>query len=103
MYTLCGTGAKLYGKRDLGRDGSFIATKWIVITYVPCVPIGSYRVWACENTWTMMGRKRNYRMTKIATDWRQVILGYSFTFLLFFILLVFPIEKFLKAMADALN
>ncbi|MCP4504113.1 MAG: tetratricopeptide repeat protein [Deltaproteobacteria bacterium] len=44
MYTLNGIGTHLYGKRDRRDDGTYIATLWFCILFVPIFPIRAYRV-----------------------------------------------------------
>lgn len=39
-----GTGTKYYGKDEIRPDGSFMATKWIVVAYIPIVPLGYFYV-----------------------------------------------------------
>jgi hypothetical protein len=39
-----GFGTSIYGKRDFHSDGSFITTKWVVLFWVPVLPIGSVRL-----------------------------------------------------------
>lgn len=39
-----GFGIKFYGRSDTRADGSYIATRWIVLAYIPVVPLGSFLV-----------------------------------------------------------
>lgn len=39
-----GFGTKIYGKRDFWQDGSYIATKWVILFWIPLVPLKSIRV-----------------------------------------------------------
>jgi hypothetical protein len=39
-----GFGTAIYGKRDFWSDGSYIATKWVVLFGIPLVPLGSMRL-----------------------------------------------------------
>jgi hypothetical protein len=39
-----GFGTKLYGKRNFEPDGSFITTLWVVILWIPLIPLKSIRV-----------------------------------------------------------
>jgi hypothetical protein len=43
-YSFSGIGTKYYGSRAEGSDGSYITTEWIILFYVPLIPIGSFRV-----------------------------------------------------------
>jgi len=42
--TLNGIGTKLYGKRNFRPDGSFVATLWVVLFWIPLIPLKSVRV-----------------------------------------------------------
>jgi len=39
-----GFGTTIYGKRDFWPDGSYIATKWVILFWIPLVPLRSMRV-----------------------------------------------------------
>lgn len=41
---LYGTGTKFYGREETRPDGSFMATKWIVLIYIPIIPLGYFYV-----------------------------------------------------------
>ena len=42
--SLWGTGTTYYGRIEPRSDGSYITTEWITWTWIPLIPIGSYRV-----------------------------------------------------------
>jgi hypothetical protein len=42
-YTINGIGTRYYGRRAAGH-GTYIATKWIVLFYLPLIPLRSYRI-----------------------------------------------------------
>jgi hypothetical protein len=42
-FTLNGFGTTYYGNRFL-PDGTYITTKWVVVLFVPIIPVGSFRV-----------------------------------------------------------
>jgi hypothetical protein len=44
LFTLNGCGVTLYGHRDDRPDGSYVATYFITLLFVPLVPLGAYRV-----------------------------------------------------------
>jgi len=44
MFTLNGIGTRLYGKSQPAGDGTYIATLWLVLLFVPLWPLGSYLV-----------------------------------------------------------
>lgn len=79
MYSLNGVGTRLYGKRDINPDGSYIATKWFIFLLLPIFPLGSYRVWRGSTTATaapFIGAKTRYKMEKIKLNWEQVLITY---------------------------
>ena len=81
MFTFNGIGTRLYGKRHYnGVDGSYIATKWFVIMFLPIVPLGSYKVWRGNRTdsWLPMtvGVKTTYPMVPVKLNVEQVIKTY---------------------------
>ncbi|MFZ6642540.1 hypothetical protein ACO0LL_22635 [Undibacterium sp. TC4M20W] len=41
--TINGIGTTFYGKCKFHPDQSFITTKWVVLVYIPIVPLASYR------------------------------------------------------------
>lgn len=102
MQTLNGFGTKLYGKSAIDPDGSYIATKWIVVLFFPIIPLGSYRVWTEKETIGMpngavmmtmnekvetsfLGTKQRIKLLKAKWSWQQIWR----TYLIGFILLVF--------------
>ena len=43
-FTFNGIGTMFCGQREFRKDGTYITTEWIVLCYVPIVPIRSIRV-----------------------------------------------------------
>lgn len=41
---VCGWGTSLYGKRDFRKDGSYITTEWVILAFIPIIPMKSLRV-----------------------------------------------------------
>lgn len=78
MYSLNGIGTKLYGKKDVETDGSYIATKWFIFFLVPIVPLGSFRVSRGKTTATFLlpGAKTEFRMVRVPADWKQILKTY---------------------------
>jgi len=53
--TTNGIGTTYYGKRDFRTDGSWLTTEWVVVFFIPLLPISSRRIaWRYEedNRWT---------------------------------------------------
>jgi Membrane dipeptidase (Peptidase family M19) len=43
-FSIQGFGTSFVGQRDFGADGSYITTKWVVLLFVPVIPLSSLRV-----------------------------------------------------------
>ena len=83
MYSFMSVGTTLYGKRDVHADGSYIATKWFILFFLPIIPLGSYRVWRGETRNTSIplisvGASTQYKMVPVPLNWKQVIGTYLF-------------------------
>ena len=44
MWTINGIGTKLCGGKKIASDGSYQATKWFVIFFMPIIPLKTFRV-----------------------------------------------------------
>ena len=95
MFAYWGTGTKLYGNRDKNpSDGSYVATKWITIFFLPIIPLGSYRVWKIEDgkeitaTPVYVHTKTQLRMKKVKLNWGQIFKTYIVGILAFIIALL---------------
>ncbi|MUG98382.1 hypothetical protein F7734_41205 [Scytonema sp. UIC 10036] len=72
-YTLNGCGTKYYGKRELLSDESYITTEWIVIAYVPLIPIGSFRVQPTgKSSYYIIGSSSEYLVRRVPFNWKQI-------------------------------
>jgi len=58
LYTVNGVGTALYGQRDHdSRTGSYVATLFFVVLFIPLVPLGCYRVIPQGNrSWSFLGK-----------------------------------------------
>ena len=58
MFTLYGIGTRLYGSRDHdSRTGSYIATLYFVVLFIPIFPLACYRVIAQgDRSWSFLGK-----------------------------------------------
>ena|ERR1700694_2903986 len=70
-FTISGIGTKLYGRRGIGPDGSYITTEWVVFLYIPVLPIRSYRVLAMDTGFGRLVAQR-YQAQQVALCWAQV-------------------------------
>ena len=48
VKNILGTGTQFYGQEKTGQKNAYIATKWIVLFYIPIAPIGSFQVQPIE-------------------------------------------------------
>lgn len=85
MFTLNGTGIRLYGKDKINPDKSHISTKWVTFFWIPLIPLGSFRVWKdiTQNSGLITyGTETKYRMQKVALNFKQIFKVYSVTLLI---------------------
>jgi hypothetical protein len=87
-FTLNGFGTAWYGKRDFRADYSYITTEWVVLAYIPMIPIRSLRVryrGAGEYRWYLgFGSSENYSVCekRFPPNGKQVLYTYSYLALL---------------------
>jgi hypothetical protein len=43
-FALNGFGTTYYGQRDFRADGSYVTTEWVILLFVPVLPLRSFRV-----------------------------------------------------------
>ena len=72
-YSINGIGTAYYGKREKAEDGSYITTLWVILVFIPLLPIGSYRV--VETIKSVMF-SREYLSRRIPLCWPQVLNTY---------------------------
>jgi hypothetical protein len=78
-----GFGTAIYGKRDFERDGSFVATKWVVALFFPLFPLASMRVKVIKGGWF---RRDSYLVRqRTSPNWKQVACVYCYFLLLLFV------------------
>ena len=78
--TFNGFGTQLYGKRSFEPDGSFVTTVWVVLFWIPLIPLKSIRVkYVEESTVLFGGWSQSYlKINESRPDIRQVVNVYSF-------------------------
>jgi len=96
-----GFGTRFHGKRDFRSDGSFVSTKWVIIFWIPVVPVTSARVSLdCDLPWWgeffaafhSVVVPQSYIIERFpAVDRRQVVSVYSFLGALFVALSLFRV------------
>jgi hypothetical protein len=73
-YSVNGIGTKYYGKAERWPDGSYITTKWIVLFFVPILPLGSFRVKRISGDGFFRGE---YLVEEVGLHNRQVTTTYA--------------------------
>ena len=78
--TTNGIGTIFYGCSDLRDDGSYIATKWFVIFFIPIFPLGSFRVLLMDSKFNLFppGVSKTYHSIRVPLNKKQVILVYGY-------------------------
>ncbi len=81
------------GQRDFGSDGSYITTEWVVLFFVPIVPLRSFRVTKTTRSGGMNAfvySKQGYLARKLPLQLKQVfsVYGFLISFIGLFTLLV---------------
>ena len=72
-YTLNGIGTKYYGRREAGPDGSYVTTEWIVLIYLPLIPIGSFRVCPTgKSTNAIVYNSQQFMVKRVPVNWPQI-------------------------------
>jgi hypothetical protein len=83
--TVNGCGTKYYGKRELMPDGSYITTEWIVLVYIPLIPIGSFQVLPVGKSF--LGIPNEYLVKRVAFNLKQIRNTYIAAFGIFGIII----------------
>jgi len=79
MSTFNGIGTMYYGHADPLPDGTYTATEWFVIFWVPIFPIGSYRLLCMDEKPAIFppGIKTSYASAPVPLNKKQVIKTYA--------------------------
>ena len=88
-FTINGFGTKFYGSANHGTDGSYVVTKWVVLAFLPIVPLGSLRVLPvsqAEKPWWKRSLGRQFHAVEVPLYVPQVLKGYAITVGLFIFL-----------------
>ena len=76
-----GIGTTYYGQCAFEQDGSFVTTKWFVLGFFPCAPLGSLRVRQMESSGIpFFSRSTGYEVIeRFPTNWAQVLRIWAYT------------------------
>ncbi|MEZ4409594.1 MAG: hypothetical protein R3A52_24450 [Polyangiales bacterium] len=73
LFTMNGVGTMLYGSRDARDDGSYIATRFFTLLFVPLIPIDAWRVRdAGHQRYYFLAREPLSRLTR---NYRRLVAG----------------------------
>jgi hypothetical protein len=107
-FTLNGFGTTFYGMRDFRADGSHVTTEWIVLAYIPLIPVRSLRVsyrGPGEHSWYLgFGSSENYAVfeKRFPPNWKQVLCTYIYVGFIIgwpYFICKFKILKFINFLA----
>lgn len=70
MSSINGFGTTFYGECDYQSDGSYTSTYWIILAFIPVIPLYSARILHKEGT--------RYQYEKIPINWQQVFRIWAF-------------------------
>ena len=74
MYSMNGLGMALYGSaRECPNCGSTVRSKWIILYFLPLIPVGTYRIIQTDFKSEMMKTKENFHARAMAFCWPQVL------------------------------
>jgi hypothetical protein len=78
--TLNGIGTTFYGSCDFHLDGSYVTTEWLVLVYLPVLPLRSYRLTPTEGGFDYgFWRRTTYEVQgRVPLHCRQVMRVYLF-------------------------
>lgn len=76
MSSINGFGTTFYGECDFIQDGSYISTYWLILAYVPIIPLYSVRIFHADKA-LIMGSSQ-YQLAKLPIHWKQVFRTYGY-------------------------
>lgn len=72
-FSANGFGTTYYGHADAHQDGSYVATKWLVLLFIPIIPLGSYRLKLLSGGVV----RKDYQGYRVSFRFRQVLMTYG--------------------------
>lgn len=99
MSSINGFGTTFYGKCDYSSDGTYITTYWIILVYLPIIPLYSARI--LHVTPASFTKNSEYQYQRLPIHWQQVgrIWGFILVVVLGCIVCSFGLEQLEKAYA----
>jgi hypothetical protein len=83
--TLNGTGTHFYGDRERDVGGTYVTTKWVVLFWVPLIPLSSWRVYMLDDARVdyiideSSRTSQAMQATQVPLNWKQVLNVYLVT------------------------
>ncbi|MBI3730957.1 MAG: hypothetical protein HY254_21825 [Burkholderiales bacterium] len=79
--TINGIGTTFYGKCKFNADHSFITTKWVVLVFIPIIPLASYRfIEESSSTFEVVDSDLPLELMQVLRIWLFVaLLGFGLT------------------------
>jgi hypothetical protein len=78
-FIIQGFGTTFVGQRDFEADGSYITTEWVVLLFIPVVPLRSLRVKEAASGGNPFVSTQSYRVyRKLPLHLKQVLCVYGF-------------------------
>ncbi|MFA6554277.1 MAG: hypothetical protein WCS89_02100 [Candidatus Paceibacterota bacterium] len=85
MSSFNGIGTIYYGASNKKPDGSYVATEWFIIFFLPIIPLDSYRLWEGKTDRFFLGfynsSKTQYQKQKVNLDRAHVFKTYFYLYL----------------------
>jgi len=73
-----GFGTMYYGKRDFWPDGSYVSTEWVILAWVPVVPLATNRItYTRPSVYAERDRSGYFIIEPLPLDLRQVLSVYA--------------------------
>ena len=76
MSSINGFGTTFYGECDYQPDGTYLTTYWIILAFVPVIPLYSARIIQTESSFLAGGSLYHYQ--KLPIHWPQVMRVWGF-------------------------
>ena len=74
MSSINGFGTTFYGECDYQPDGSFVTTYWVILAFLPVIPLYSARIFYSESGLF----NTQYQYEKLPVNWQQVVRIWAF-------------------------
>jgi len=77
-FEVHGIGTMYYGKRDFRPDGSYVSTEWVILAWMPLLPLASNRITHVRpGLFAERDRSGYFIIERLPMDRRQVLSVYA--------------------------